>query len=223
MLLLLLSTLLPSVAEAKSGPYMWGVGPTVNTIVLPGRHPVGVPKAVKVENDDGKLVNPLDETKTDIGLGVRGVMYMKRTQRFGAHAWYSMGEGNYRSPNLVVTYDFAGEADNGMTVIGGLGGGFGKQKWDTSGVGELSMATYILRAQGAFNYRTKANCYEFGAFVNLNLPGVQTWDEDDKDDDVTVRGGFYPTVGIEGTVFFGDFRPPKKGGGKRGKKKGGRR
>jgi hypothetical protein len=82
-----------------------------------------------------------------------------------------------------------------------------------------------LRAQGAFNYRTKANCYEFGVFFNMNIPGVQNWDEDEKDTE-TVRGGFYPTLGIEGTVFFGDFRPPKKGGGKRGKrgkKKGGRR
>ena len=221
MLFLLLSTLLPSVAEAK-GPYMWGAGPTVNTIVLPGFHPVGVPKAVKVENKDGKLENPLDETKGDIGIGVRGVMYMKRAQRVGAHAWYSMGKGDYRSPNLVVTYDFAGEASNGVTVLAGLGGGFGKQKWDTSGVGELSMATYILRARGAVNYRTKTNCYEFGAFLNLNIPGVQTWEADGEDAE-TVRGGFYPTVGIEGTVFFGDFRPPKKGGGKRGKKKGGRR
>ena len=50
MLLFLWSLLTVSTANASSGPYMWGVGPMVNTIVLPGEHPVGFPKDTRVQN-----------------------------------------------------------------------------------------------------------------------------------------------------------------------------
>ena len=59
-------------------------------------------------------------------------------------------------------------------------------------------------------------------FINWFIPGRQLWDENGTSEEVQVKGGFYPTLGLEGTVFFGDFKPPKKGKNRR-KKKGGRR
>ena len=43
----LLGALTTPVAHASQTPYMWGIGPTVNTIVLPGNHPFEFPDVVK--------------------------------------------------------------------------------------------------------------------------------------------------------------------------------
>lgn len=220
-MLMLLLGLVGAPAEAASGPYMWGVGPVINTMVLPGSHPVSFPGDTRVENEAGNKVSVLDKTNGDIGFGVHSVLYMKRAQRVGAHAWFQTGSGDFRSSNLTFEYDFIGNSSNGVTVLAGLGGGFGTQRWRTSGEGELKGNTYILRGQASVNYRTKTTCYEVGTYLNWNIPGKQVWDEIDGDE-VEVGGGFYPVVGIEGTVFFGDFKPPKNGGAKkrRGKKSG---
>jgi len=223
MLLLLWTLITIPIASAGSGPYMWGVGPMVNTIVLPGEHPASFPKATRIKDQDGNNQALLDKTLGDVGFGVHGVLYMKKAQRISSHAWYSTGAGQYRSPNITFEYDFAGQASNGVTLLGGLGAGLGAQRWTTDSAGTLKMNHYILRGQGAVNYRTKKNCYEMGAFINWYLPGRQLWDAAGDAEEERVKGGFYPTLGLEGTVFFGDFRPPKTGGKKRRKKKGGRR
>jgi len=222
-MMLMLMAALASPAEAASGPYMWGVGPVVNTMVMPGSHPVSFPAATRVENEDGSKTSVLDKTRGDIGFGVHGVLYMKKAQRVGSRAWVQSGSGDFRSSNITFEYDFVGSASNGVTVLAGLGAGFGTQRWDTNGEGELKGNTYILRGQAAANFRTKRNCYEVGAYLNWNIPGRQTWDPRDGDE-AEVNGGFYPVVGIEATAFFGDFRPPKTGVNKRRRgKKSGRR
>jgi hypothetical protein len=224
MLIFLWSLLVAPIAHAGSGPYMWGVGPMINTIVLPGEHPVGFPKDTRIKDEDGKNQPLLDKTLGDVGFGVHGVLYMKRAQRLSSHAWYSTGAGKYRSPNFTFEYDFAGQASSGVTILGGLGAGLGHQKWTTESAGTLKMNHYILRAQGAANYRTKKNCFELGAYMNWYLPGRQLWDAAGDVAEERVKGGFYPTLGVELTAFFGDFRPPKNGKGKKSKKKkGGRR
>ena len=215
--------LLAGTATAGSGPYMWGVGPVVNTMVLPGEHPVSFPKDTRVENEDGKNVSVLDKTRGDIGFGVHSVLYMKKAQRVGAQGWFQSGAGNFRSSNITFAYDFIGNSSNGVTVLAGLGGGFGTQRWRTRGEGELKRNTYILRGQASVNYRTKSTCYEAAAYLNWNIPGSQTW-EPAEEDEARISGGFYPVAGIQGTVFFGDFRPPKSGNSKRRRgKKSGRR
>ena len=221
MLLFLWTMLMSPIANAGPSPYMWGVGPMVNTIVLPGEHPIGFPKATRIKDADGNNQALLDKTLGDVGIGVHGVLYMKRAQRLSSHAWYSTGAGKYRSPNFTFEYDFAGQSSSGVTILGGLGAGLGSQRWTTEDTGTLRMNHYILRAQGAANYRTKKNCYEIGAFVNWFLPGRQLWQEKGASEETRVKGGFYPTMGVEMTAFFGDFRPPKSN--KKKKKKGGRR
>jgi hypothetical protein len=215
MLLMLWTLLLSPFAHAGEGPYMWGVGPTISTIVLPGSHPFNFPD----EADDAGF----KATGPDVGLGIHAVMYMRATQRFGTHMWYHTGENGYSSPNLTLEYDFVGSSANGVTVLGGLGGGFGAQRWKNENNDKLKMSTFILRAQGSVNYRTKANCFELGAFVNFFLPSGQSIESKDGEE-TEVGFVMYPTFGLEFTGFFGDFRPPKNAN-KRGrrKKKGGRR
>ena len=215
MLLFLLSLL--STAQA-GGPYMWGVGPTVNTIVVPGQHPAGFPKATK----DADKKPLLDKTGADMGIGGHGVLYMSKTLRFGSHLWYTFGNGGYRSPNWTLDLDFAGKDMSGVGLLAGAGLGLGHQRWATSGEGELKMATYILRGQAAVNYRTKQNMFELALWVNLNIPGRQKWTPAGGQTE-ELAGGWppYPTLGLEATVYFGDFKPP--GSGKKKKKKRRRR
>ena len=221
-MLMMLMGLLSNPAAAAPGPYMWGVGPVVNTMVLPGAHPVSFPADTRVENEDGKKLSVLDKTQGDIGFGVHGVLYMKKAQRVGTHAWFQTGSGEFRSSNITFEYDFVGSSSNGVTVLAGLGGGFGTHRWKTRGEGELKGNTYILRGQAGANYRTRKNCYEVAAYLNWNIPGQQTWEVSDEDE-ASISGGFYPVVGIEATMFFGDFKPPKAGASKRRGKKSGRR
>ena len=46
MLLMLWTMLMSPFAHAEQGPYMWGVGPTLNTIVFP-THPIDFPDDVE--------------------------------------------------------------------------------------------------------------------------------------------------------------------------------
>ena len=216
MLLMLWTLLMTPLVQASQGPYMWGVGPTISTIVLPGTHPFNFPDEADAAGFKG--------TGGDVGFGLHGVMYMRATQRFGTHMWYHTGQNGYSSPNLTLEYDFVGSSANGVTVLGGLGGGFGSQSWENEAGSKLKMNTFILRAQGSVNYRTKANCVEIGAFVNMFLPSGQRI-EKPNGNETDVGFVMYPTLGLEFTAFFGDFKPPKKGKNKRQRrrKKGGRR
>ena len=59
---------------ADAGPYMWGVGPSLSTMVMPGEHPLSWPVAKKIDgdrpavapygkNDSGRLSEPYFEKK----------------------------------------------------------------------------------------------------------------------------------------------------------------
>ena len=71
----------------------------------------------------------LDKTLGDVGFGVHGVLYMKKTQRISTHGWFSTGAGQYRSPNFTFEYDFVGQASSGVTLLAGLGAGLGTRGW----------------------------------------------------------------------------------------------
>jgi len=216
MLLMLWTMLLAPLAHAEQGPYMWGVGPTLNAVVWPS-HPLDFPKAAEEEG--------FKQTGLPVGFGVHAVMYMRATQRFGTHLWYSGGSNGYSSPNITFEYDFVGSSANNVSVLAGLGGGFGFQRWKNDNEDKFKMNTFILRGQGSVNFKTKRNCYEMGLFANFLLPSgsrVEMADGTEKEAGFSI----YPTLGLEFTAYFGDFTPPRKGRkGRKGrrKKRGGRR
>jgi hypothetical protein len=209
MILLLMSLLSP--AEAA---YMWGVGPTVNTIIWPSSYPNG--------GLVSKLDNDMDETTGDLGIGGHGVLYFKKKMRVGSHLWYAFGTGRYRSWNWTVDADLWGIESNSVSVLGGFGAGLGTQRWKDYDHGELTMGTYILKTQGSVTYRTKRQAYELGSYVGILLPGQvdfqPTGGEKESIDGVD-SGGFYLQIGLEATVFFGDFKPPKSKKKKKKKKR----
>ena len=217
MLLLLWTLVMTPFASAQQGPFMWGIGPTISTVVLPGEMPFNFPDEADAAGFKG--------TGGDVGFGVHGVLYMRHTQRFGTHIWYHTGANGYSSPNLTLEYDFVGTAANGGTVLGGLGGGFGSQSWENDNGAKLKMNTFIARGQGSVNFRTPANAYELAAFVNIFFPsGTRI----ESANGVEQEAAFviYPQIGLEFTAFFGDFKAPRKGKknrNRRNRKRGGRR
>jgi len=54
-------------------PYMWGIGPRVGTMVIPGRYPLKLPEAV-----DGSSI---EKVRHDVSIGVEGAYYLHSFQR----------------------------------------------------------------------------------------------------------------------------------------------
>ena len=207
MILLLMSLINPADAA-----YMWGVGPTVNTIVWPSSYPNGG-LVTKLDDD-------MEETTSNMGVGAHGVLYLGKRKRMGSHLWYAFGNGGYKSWNWTVDADLWGTDSSGVSVLGGFGAGLGTQRWEDQDHGELKMGTYILRAQGSATYRMRRQAYELGGWAGVVLPGTAKFQPTGGEQE-TLSGadstGFYPQIGLEATVYFGDFTPPKSR--KKGKKR----
>ena len=204
MIALLASLLIPT-ADAANQPYMWGVGPSLSTIALPGEYPFGFP---------GDTNGKLSTTKNDLGIGAHGVLYLQGGQRAASHLTYGSGK-NFNSLAFTVEYDQKLTGSNGVAFYTGVGGGFGNITFKAEdGDQELKTATFIARGNLGAWYRDGTRCYELSTFVQLVIPGNQQFtnaagDTTEVSDGWTVLGG-YSHLGIEGTVYFGDFTPPKK-------------
>ena len=196
-------------AEAKNnqGPIMWGVGPVVSTIALPARYPMSLPA-----DADGKV----NEVRGDVGIGIRGQAYLDRTWRGAARLKLGMGGGTWRDTQFILEVDKKLVGSNGFRLLGGGGLGFGTQKFtsDTSSA-ELSIGTLIARAQVVGQYRTKKSAYELGFFLVYPHPLIQEY-VGGAGNTSEITGGFYPQFGLEGAVYFGDFKHPKKKGNNKG-------
>ncbi len=201
----LLAALLLPTAEAGNKPYMWGVGPTINTIAVPGRFPLGFPSET-----DGTLT----KTKNDLGVGAHGVLYLEGGKRIGAHLTAGFGE-NFNSLALTAEYEAKIVGSDGFVLYSGIGGGFGNLSFDAeSGTETLRSPTYIVRGNVGAYYRDGTRCYEISPFAQIVIPGRQEFtnaagNTEEISSGFTILGG-YSHIGIEATVYFGDFKPPKK-------------
>lgn len=206
----LILSLLVSSADAKSnGPYMWGVGPSLGTIAYPGRFPPALPN-----DDDGDNVSGIDKAAGDVQFGVRGVAYLDKEWRGGARALAGWGVGKngngFRQQAITLEVDKILVGQNSMYAFGGAGLGFGKMHLasdDSSATVDLS--TYLVRGQLGAYYRMKKSAVEVNFFAVFVWPGVQTY-TGGSGNESEISGGNYLNGGLEGTVYFGDFKPPKK-------------
>jgi hypothetical protein len=229
----------PTAEAAESGIHMWGVGPTISTIAYPGRHPISFPKLTEDEIADNgfqadvnenRRITSVDEVKGDMGVGARGIVYFNRSIRGGIrfHA-FTLGN-NYNSADVTFEVDKIFFQESKASAFGGLGLGFGNMKFEgetEAANGEdpvLSMATYLVRGQAGGMYRWKQTALEVGLFANMAIPGVIEF-TGQSGNTVEIGGfggnGVYWHGGLEATMYFGDFTPPKnaKKKGKKGKKK----
>ena len=233
----------PAAHAADSGVHMWGVGPSISTIAYPGRHPIGFPRLTQEEidaNDFGADVNEnrrltsLDEVKGDASVGARAVVYVNRDIR-GAVRFHAFTLGkNYNNADITFEVDKIFFQESKASAFGGLGLGFGNMRFDGEATAEnledpsLAMATYLVRGQAGGMYRWKQSALEVGLFANMVVPGVIEY-TGQSGNTIEVDGfggnGVYWHGGLESTVYFGDFTPPKNArSGKKGRKnkKGGK-
>lgn len=234
----------PAAQAADSGVHMWGVGPSISTIAYPGRHPVGFPKLKEEEiaengfEDDvneNRRITSLDTVKGDASVGARAVVYVNRNIRAGVRFHAFTLASNYNAADITFEVDKIFFQESKASAFGGAGLGFGNMKFEGDATEEgledpsMSMATYLVRGQAGGMYRWKKTALEIGLFANMVVPGVIEFTGQSGNTlemDGFGGNGVYWHGGLESTVYFGDFTPPKnaRSGGKgRGGKRGGRR
>ena len=221
---------------ADAGPYMWGVGPSISTMVMPGEHPLSWPVAKKVDgerpaiapygnNDSGKLSEPyFEKVRGDVSLGAKGLFYLNKDWRGVAHGQLGFGS-NYRSSQLSLGIDKIIGGESGAFAFVGGGLGVGSMKWDsTQDSAELKVKHFPLKGQVGGYYKINGkSAIELSIFAQLPMPSLQTLTTDDGTE-IDMGVGLNPLAfthfGVELTGYFGDFKAKGGGGKKKGKKKG---
>ena len=179
------------------GPWMWGVGPTVGTIVYPGRFPAKLPAAL-----DG-----LGDVNGDVKLGGHGMVYLDAQNRLGTHVDFGLGKG-FSSIAWTLEYERVLVRGGGFHVFAGAGGGFGKYKFSNDTVGTLKVPTYEIRGQLGAMYKQHRTAEELSIFLKVPFNGNPTFtDLDGVDSDS--NGGNLLHLGMELTVYYGDFKVKK--------------
>jgi len=231
--LLVALALTANTADAK--PYMWGVGGSVNTMVLPGGFPSTWSKAKKVDgetpdlgeytNDKGYLTSPhFNDVRGDVGVGARGLFYLNGQWRGRASGQLGFGE-DYRSGTLTLGVDKIVGGESGAFAFIGGELGLGSQKFSSAeDSAELKVSTFPLQMQAGGYYKiNQKNAIELSLFVRAPLPMVQMLETDAGDEHemgVGLNPLQYANFGVEMSYYFGDFSKPRK---KKGKGKGRRR
>ncbi len=235
MLSILLAMSAPALAES---PYMWGIGPEVGTIVLPFEHPVAFPGLTEdADLDDKKddLGDSLEKTTGDALIGAKGALYINDANRILTQVGFGLGGAGYRSSEVTFEYQALPISGSGVEAFAGAGLGFGRMSWttecdnDSEGVsatceilhpGTYQMSTLLLRGSVGALWRNKTQAYELSFWGHYVIAGNRTFVGQDSSAEEEISGvGLYPYLGIAGTVYFGDFKPPAEGKNKKGKGK----
>jgi hypothetical protein len=199
--LLLALSLLAGPARAAS-PYMAGLGPNLQTIVVPASFPAYFGKDVR---DAGVI----DEVRGDLGIGAKGALYFDKEQRIGGQLDLGLG-GGYRAVGFTAGYDRILTQSSGVGAFLGGAVGLGSHTFtDADTDTKLRVGTYKVRAQLGAIYRDKVRAYEANLFGCLELPNTQTL-TDASGAESDQSGGFWSHLGLEATVYFGDFTVPNK-------------
>jgi len=184
-------------------PYMWGVGPKIGTMVLPGQYPVRFPQAVR--NDANA---DLSRVKNDLSLGVDAVYYINGRSRARSFASLGFGLGEpYFDANWNVGYQFVA-VTGAMDVLFGGAAGVGTATFHGTELARLQMPYYPLRADASALIRDETRGYQATAYFVYNVPGKQTFTGSDGVD-LTVGWGVNFALGIEFALYFGDLMPPR--------------
>jgi hypothetical protein len=237
-----LLSLVLSVAQAgnqngKVKPYMRGMGVSVGTLLYPSSYPMKLPH---IKDDiaaaDGVTSPDFNQFRQDVVLGGKGTLFVSPKFRGSANPYAHLGfnDSNYRAYGIDLGVDYM--AFRERNVLGYYGGGLGTQAFSFTdgGSGELSGTQNYLKAQAGLIYFEKRKAYELEAYVKLGnvnqeviTVGNSTYEQGGLtgSDDQLSTSLYSPTVGLQGTMYIGDFRklfnkpvPPKKKN-KAGKKK----
>ncbi len=197
-------------AEAADAAYMWGVGPSVSTVFYPTRFPGSFPNSLGEDWD-------FDFRPGDIEFAARGLFYLDTDRRLSARAGLGGGPGWY-TRWFDVDFDRMLSGSSGFHSFLGGGAGLGKDRFTDTDGDQLEVSFFLVRAQFGGIYRNTTQAYELGLFTAYHVPLEHMLDPAGSQETLKGIGGRYGQVGLEASVYFGDFKPPSKKKGK-GKKK----
>ncbi|MCP4805392.1 MAG: hypothetical protein GY913_09195 [Proteobacteria bacterium] len=189
-------------AEAGSSiAYMWGVGPQVSTVIYPTRFPGSFPNAM----DDTWEYTP---SRGDVEFALRGAFYLNNESRLtgrvglgGSQGWFTRWAD--------VGIDRMLSSNSGFHTLAGLGLGLGRDRFTDDLGQQLEVSNVVLRAQFGGIYRNKTQAYELGIFGAYHAPIEHMVDPGNTQQVIKAAGSRYGMLGVEASVFFGDFTPPK--------------
>ena len=203
-LVVLTTTVLAPEAQALD-PYMWGVGPRIGTMAIPGRYPLRFPNEIR---DNGS--SELERVRGDVFFGVDSTYYAGAHSRVGAFAGLGLGT-QFFDAHLQFEYNYV-VSSSAIDFLFGGGVGFGTHRFSGPEEEQLVVPYYPLRAESSALVRDNSRAYQLTLFGQLAVPSNHFYRDFNGFDDDTVGGGFYATLGIEVAVFFGDFTPPRPRG-----------
>ncbi len=212
-------------AVAGTSTYMFGFGPRLGTIVVPGGYPASFPSFDEVNQageESGEKIKISEDTtiekvRGDAVIGIEGLYWADKTNRLAATAGLGLGSG-YKDAHLILKYDKMYNLDALDTFVGG-GVGVGVANFSGELDERLRVPYYPIRGEVGAIFRQKTHAFQALIFLNLNLPGRQTLTLQQEAKDGTIYEAeyessfgwsFYPQLGAEIQLLFGDFTKPRK-------------
>lgn len=185
-----------------SGPYMWGIGPKIGTLFIPGHYPFAFPSSIAnydfKENgplagnpdgndpkrdldEEGKPRNTtLEGVGGDFRFGGEGFYGLDAENRLGAGVGVAGGK-NYLDYWFTLNYDRRLWGDAPFDLVAGVQIGYGRARWDgdeekIGGENEsLAMTNYPIRIRLEGQFRDKVRMYGLGIFVQDAVPANTTY------------------------------------------------
>jgi len=181
--------------------YMWGVGPRIGTSFIPGHYPSKFPTAVSRRESNG-----IEKFRDDFFFGAEGVYYVNRHTRTLLTTNVGLAK-RYTDLHLLLKYNYVGQT-GAMDFLFGGGLGVGTNRWKGDGDAKLRVPYYPVRVEGSAMIRDETRAYQLGIFAQYNIQSSVTYFDEDGHE-IDAKGGIYGYLGLDLTLYFGDFKPPK--------------
>lgn len=186
-------------------PYMWGVGPRLGTNILPGQQPFVFPSVVRDETAISKV-------KNDVTFGAEALYYVNGRSRAGMLAGLGVGDHGYFNAHFMVNYDIVLQ-QGAMDFLAGGAAGVGSTTYKGVDEERLVVPNYPIRGQLTGLLRDGTRGYQGRLYGQWEIPGRASLTRaDGTTADLSAGqrlGALYLTFGVELSVMFGDFEPPK--------------
>ncbi len=219
---------LTTLAFAGTDEHWWGVGPLLGTTGFPVEYPAVMPDLAQDKNDNN-LVEPV---RFDLRVGGHAVYYLGGGGRLGARLWYAGNFATWGAQEITAEYEAILIKDDKFQVFAGGGLGYGHDRFGALGDAKnpdayLDVVYFPVRAQVGMLWRDRTRAYEVDLFGTWHIAGEQkfslTGDAADEETGTAIADPFsdegaksdaalYVAIGVEATVYFGNFK--NKGGGK---------
>lgn len=207
----MLTMLLALVPDASAINLKWyGAGPAMSTMLFPGQYPISFPAGAK---EGGKASgDPLvEKVGFDLNLAGRGVIYPTKSMRLGTRLELGFGSG-FGHQEFLLEYGQVLVNEGSFQVVGTVGLGVGHEKFRGEDDGYLDVNYYPIRGEIGGLLRDKWRAYELALWGTFHIAGQQQYFANPDAEPVEGKGNsfasgsLYGGVGLQATVWFGDFR-----------------